>query len=75
MLRRGVLPETLIQFMLEQGPSKNSVVMEWDKLWAINKQLIDPICPRYTAIATEKICKIKVENLDSEIKHEIIAAH
>lgn len=49
--------------------------MEWDKLWAINKQLIDPICPRYTAIAVEKISKIKVDNLESEIKHEIIPAH
>uniref|UniRef100_A0AC34GLK8 Glutamyl/glutaminyl-tRNA synthetase class Ib anti-codon binding domain-containing protein n=1 Tax=Panagrolaimus sp. ES5 TaxID=591445 RepID=A0AC34GLK8_9BILA len=24
--------------------------MEWDKLWAFNKKVIDPIAPRYTAL-------------------------
>jgi hypothetical protein len=27
--------------------------MEWDKLWTINKKIIDPVCPRHTAIVTE----------------------
>jgi len=49
--------------------------MEWDKLWAINKQLIDPICPRYTAIAKDKICKIIVANIPDGIKHLMTPAH
>lgn len=24
--------------------------MEWDKLWSINKRMIDPVCPRHTAV-------------------------
>lgn len=28
--------------------------MEWDKLWAINKKIIDPVCPRHTAIIEER---------------------
>ncbi|ONI04098.1 hypothetical protein PRUPE_6G302600 [Prunus persica] len=28
--------------------------MEWDKLWTINKKIIDPVCPRHTAIVEER---------------------
>lgn len=28
--------------------------MEWDKLWTINKKIIDPICPRHTAVLEER---------------------
>ncbi|KAL8143763.1 hypothetical protein V2J09_016795 [Rumex salicifolius] len=35
------------------GASKNLNLMEWDKLWSINKKIIDPVCPRHTAIAAE----------------------
>ncbi|GJU76812.1 glutamyl/glutaminyl-tRNA synthetase, class Ic [Tanacetum coccineum] len=53
MLRRGLKMDALIQFILEQGPSKNVNLMEWDKLWSINKKKIDPVCPRHTAIVKE----------------------
>lgn len=36
--------------------------MEWDKLWAINKDIIDPIAPRYTAIVKETACRLIIEN-------------
>lgn len=42
--------------MLEQGPSTNTNMMEWDKLWATNKKILDPIVPRYFGINKEKIC-------------------
>jgi len=35
--RRGMTSEALKTFMLEQGPSRNTVNMEWDKIWAVNK--------------------------------------
>lgn len=41
ILRRGVTVQTLTEFMLEQGPSKNTNLMEWDKIWASNKKNID----------------------------------
>lgn len=28
--------------------------MEWDKLWTINKKIIDPVCPRHTAVIAEQ---------------------
>ncbi|EPS64826.1 hypothetical protein M569_09949, partial [Genlisea aurea] len=54
IVRRGLKIEALIQFILEQGASKNLNLMEWDKLWAINKKIIDPICPRHTAVIEER---------------------
>ncbi|PWA54573.1 glutamyl/glutaminyl-tRNA synthetase, class Ic [Artemisia annua] len=50
IVRRGLQIEALIQFILEQGASKNLNLMEWDKLWNINKKIIDPVCPRHTAV-------------------------
>ncbi|KAK9094627.1 hypothetical protein Scep_026096 [Stephania cephalantha] len=52
--RRGLKIEALIQFILEQGASKNLNLMERDKLWTINKKIIDPVCPRHTAVLEEK---------------------
>jgi len=36
--------------------------MEWDKLWALNKDIIDPVTPRYTAIVKSTACKLFIEN-------------
>lgn len=55
MRRRGMTTEALKQFMLAQGPSQNQVLLEWDSLWTINKKIIDPIAPRYCAIATDNM--------------------
>jgi glutamyl-tRNA synthetase len=62
VLRKGIRVETLIEFMLEQGPSKRANLMEWDKLWAINKRIIDPICPRYSSVSVDKACRLTVVN-------------
>ena len=51
--------------MLEQGPSKNSNLMEWDKLWANNIKIIDSICPRYSAIGLDKIATLHIVNWNS----------
>lgn len=34
-----------------QGASQNTLLLEWDKLWAVNRKIIDPISPRHTAIS------------------------
>lgn len=62
VLRKGIRVETLIEFMLEQGPSKRANLMEWEKLWAINKRIIDPICPRFSAVSVEKACRLTILN-------------
>ena len=50
VLRRGLTVEALRKFIIQQGSSKNLNLMDMGKLWALNKQIIDPIVPRYTSI-------------------------
>ena len=50
ILRRGLTPAALREFMLKQGPSRNLVLMDWTTIWALNKKILDPIVPRYVAV-------------------------
>lgn len=62
IMRRGMTVNALKEFMLEQGPSRNTNLMEWDKIWALNKGVIDPVVPRYSAISKATASKLIVEN-------------
>jgi glutamyl-tRNA synthetase len=62
VLRKGIRVETLVEFMLEQGPSKRANLMEWEKIWAINKRIIDPISPRFSAVSLEKASRLTILN-------------
>ncbi|MCH0628500.1 glutamate--tRNA ligase [Kocuria palustris] len=48
--RRGMTVEGLRNFIIAQGPLRNVINLEWSLIWALNKKIIDPICPRFTAI-------------------------
>ena len=63
----------LTKFMLENGASKRTVNMEWDKIWATNKDIIDPIVPRYSAIVDKVI--VKISNVPAEPKFETHPLH
>ena len=54
IMRHGLTLEALKEFTIAQGGSKNTTLMEWDKLWAINRGIIDPSSARYTAVVNEK---------------------
>ncbi|KAG9301564.1 hypothetical protein G9A89_003199 [Geosiphon pyriformis] len=60
ILRRGLTVEALKQYILTQGASQNDVMLEWDKLWALNKKIIDPVAPRHVSIATENVVKANI---------------
>jgi glutamyl-tRNA synthetase len=64
MLRRGMQVEALHQFINIQGMSKVVNRMEWHKLWNINKKIIDPIAPRYTAINNDHKIIATITGLD-----------
>ena len=36
--------------------------MEWDKIWAVNKKMLDPIVPRYMAINKDTAIKLTITN-------------
>jgi glutamyl-tRNA synthetase len=75
IMRRGMTVEALKIFMLDQGPSKATNLMEWDKLWAINKGIIDPVAPRYTAIVKETACKLIIENAPDAVEAQSHPLH
>ncbi|GIX63883.1 glutamyl-tRNA synthetase [Babesia caballi] len=64
IMRKGLTLKALLEFILEQGPSKAINLMEWDKLWAKNKQVIDPIVPRFAAVGVDAV-ELRLSNFDS----------
>jgi len=68
-------PYALKKFMLEQGPSKNTNLMEWDKLWAYNKDSIDIKAARYTSIVKDTSARLTITNGPEEIKAETHPLH
>uniref|UniRef100_M3XH78 Bifunctional glutamate/proline--tRNA ligase n=1 Tax=Latimeria chalumnae TaxID=7897 RepID=M3XH78_LATCH len=73
VLRRGMTVEGLKQFIAAQGSSRSVVNMEWDKLWAFNKKVIDPIAPRYTALLQSEVVPVSVPEAQEEMKE--VAKH
>lgn len=74
-MRRGMTPEALKRFMLEQGPSKNTNLMEWDKIWAYNKSAIDNNSARYTAIVKDSATKLILNNGPDALRVETHPLH
>lgn len=68
--RRGMTIEALKQYILMQGASQNTLLLEWDKLWALNKKVIDPVAPRHTAVLSDKmvICHVQGAPATAEVK-------
>ena len=52
-VRRGLTVRGLKAFIHAQGFSQAVNMMEYDKLWTLNKQVIDPEAHRYTAITCD----------------------
>ncbi|KAM9860801.1 bifunctional glutamate/proline--tRNA ligase [Aulostomus maculatus] len=73
VLRRGMTVEGLKQFIAAQGGSRSVVNMEWDKIWAFNKKVIDPVAPRYTALSNSYVVPVSVPEATEEMKE--VAKH
>ncbi|KAF4516851.1 hypothetical protein B566_EDAN006246 [Ephemera danica] len=66
VLRRGMTVEGLKQFIISQGSSRAVTMMEWDKIWAFNKKVIDPVAPRFTALEEEGPVPVFVKGAKEE---------
>jgi len=75
IMRRGLTLEALRQFILSQGSSKNDNMQEMERVWAINKRIIDPIIPRYTALAEDNRVLVTLVNGPEEVEYRSIAKH
>ena len=62
IIRRGIRIESLKDFILEIGPSTNSNLMSWDKLFAINKDFIDPTSKRLFGVTSENPTEVTISN-------------
>ncbi|KAF0989842.1 hypothetical protein HZS_2317, partial [Henneguya salminicola] len=62
LLRHGLTLSGLREFILAQGFSKSVVNMKFDKLWAFNKRIIEPISPRLTALNTHELIEATIIN-------------
>lgn len=74
ILRRGMTVEALREFILAQGASKSLNLMTMDKLWAINKKVIDPVVPRYTALTSSRV-SVTLTNSPAEPNMKSVPRH
>jgi len=73
VLRRGLTVEALKQFILAQGSSRSVVFMEWDKIWAFNKKVLDPVVPRHTTV--DKTYRVAVNVSGAKLSSISAARH
>jgi len=75
IVRRGMTVAALLEFVMTQAASKNTNLMSWDKIWAINKQKIDLVVPRYAAVEDEEAVKFELSDGPKEPYGKMIARH
>lgn len=66
--RRGMTIQGLRAFILSQGASRNVTTQDWDKIWTVNKRVIDPVAPRHTAIKVSDAARLKVRDAPHEVR-------
>ncbi|KAJ2567067.1 glutamate--tRNA ligase [Coemansia sp. RSA 1813] len=60
--RRGMTIDALRQYVLMQGASQKNMLLEWDKIWAVNKKVIDPVAPRHTVLLKKDLVPVSLPN-------------
>ncbi|KAL0248194.1 hypothetical protein GEMRC1_003430 [Eukaryota sp. GEM-RC1] len=65
ILRRGLTLQALRDFILLQGSSDCLITMEWDKIWAMNKSVLEPQAARYNAVVDPVVVKLEGEGVPS----------
>ncbi|KAL5237027.1 hypothetical protein ACI65C_004437 [Semiaphis heraclei] len=86
VLRRGMQVEALKQFIVAQGSSRTVTAMKWDKIWSLNRSIVDSIAPRHTALLLSNSNKdnavlsyppveVVVENVEKPYKIDNVPKH
>eukprot|EP01129_Flabellula_baltica_P014881 TRINITY_DN7270_c0_g1_i1.p1 TRINITY_DN7270_c0_g1~~TRINITY_DN7270_c0_g1_i1.p1 ORF type:complete len:722 (+),score=197.87 TRINITY_DN7270_c0_g1_i1:33-2198(+) len=70
--RRGLSMNALRDFVIDLGNSKNAVLMDVNKLWAFNKQAIDPVIPRYCVVRTENAVTCELVDVNETETVEVL---
>lgn len=61
--------------MLDQGPSRNCNLMEWDKIWALNKQKLENLAGRYNCVYNKGASTITVDGISDELQFKSVDVH
>lgn len=69
--RRGMTIDCIQQFILATGPSQQVLNMEWDSIWTINKKILDPVVPRFTAIEEKGMVKCTIKGVERHEEKEM----
>lgn len=74
--RRGLQPKALKEFCGTQGGSRNQNCHDWDKIWAMNKDIVQPKTPRVMNVNAEEFVELFVEGVhEGEIEVEVNPAN
>lgn len=68
--RRGMTVEGLRNFIIAQGPSRNIINLDWSVIWALNKKIIDPVAPRFTAVDAKGAVPLEIDGAPSTPQKE-----
>ena len=66
IVNRGMTVEALKDFVMTQGASTNNNLMEWDKIWGMNRQRIDEQARRHAAVDAEQCFTVKLTNVSGK---------
>lgn len=69
--RQGMDMEALIEYIRLQGASQKSSVNSWDKIWAINKKIIDSKSARFSAVPLDNAVACVIEGYFGPEKLEV----
>uniref|UniRef100_A0A8C2HAW3 Bifunctional glutamate/proline--tRNA ligase n=1 Tax=Cyprinus carpio TaxID=7962 RepID=A0A8C2HAW3_CYPCA len=69
-LNNTVLSKRKLTWFVDQGYVDGWF---WDKIWAFNKKVIDPIAPRYTALLNSQVVPVCISEAKEEMKE--VAKH
>lgn len=66
IIRKGLNVEALKEYILMQGVAQKTSIFSWDKLWSINKKVIDDLSGRYFCIEEENLVELELM-IDSDL--------
>eukprot|EP00768_Dysnectes_brevis_P005765 gnl/Dysnectes_brevis/429_a472_3377.p1 GENE.gnl/Dysnectes_brevis/429_a472_3377~~gnl/Dysnectes_brevis/429_a472_3377.p1 ORF type:complete len:697 (+),score=327.93 gnl/Dysnectes_brevis/429_a472_3377:31-2121(+) len=68
--RRGLTQQGLKAFMLGQGLSRKVNSQEWDKIWSMNKDTIEPIARRFNAVSKSAVT-VRLDGVEGVEEREL----
>jgi glutamyl-tRNA synthetase len=71
ILRKGILPETLRELLIEIGISKSKRTIPLDKLYSINRRILEKKVNHYQAIKPKELAGLTVKNCPDRISNPL----